>query len=138
MGLLRKVSESTPHPLRELNPEVPLWLEAIVNRLMQKSPESRFSSAEEVAVILESELAHLHNPTAVAVPARQWMSKPRRFSLLSTNPRSIPVAILLSIIGAIALFLSQLAFNAQPNNADDADKVKAKQEEAQVVSRVAG
>ena len=39
---------------REINPEIPEWLCAIVSRLMAKRPEDRFSSASELAELLES------------------------------------------------------------------------------------
>jgi hypothetical protein len=38
-----------PTPLRELVPDVPEALAAIVERLMQKAPEARFSAADEAA-----------------------------------------------------------------------------------------
>lgn len=37
-----------PTPIRELNPEVPPELAAVVERLMEKSPEARYSGADEI------------------------------------------------------------------------------------------
>src|SRR3954466_681058 len=36
LEVLRKVSEDTPKPIRDLNPDIPAWLEAIVMKLMAK------------------------------------------------------------------------------------------------------
>ncbi len=43
LAVLRRVCEDTPRPLREINPEVPDWLEAIIARLHAKSPAEQHS-----------------------------------------------------------------------------------------------
>ena len=48
-GVLRKISDSEPRPLRELAPQTPDWLCAIIARLMAKRPSDRFGTAAEVA-----------------------------------------------------------------------------------------
>ena len=49
LAVLRRVCDDQPRPLRELNPEVPAWLEAIIARaLMAKDPARRFQTAIEV------------------------------------------------------------------------------------------
>jgi serine/threonine protein kinase len=45
---------ATPRPLRELRPEVPETLAAIVDRMMAKEPRQRFQSAAEVVAVLAS------------------------------------------------------------------------------------
>jgi serine/threonine protein kinase len=69
-GVLRRISDSHPRPIREVNPEVPDWLETIIARLHAKSPTERFATAVDVAELLEQCLAHLQQPTAVPLPAR--------------------------------------------------------------------
>ncbi len=59
---LKRVIEDTPRPIRELNLEVPPWLEAIITRLHAKDPADRFQSAAEVAELLRQHLAHLQDP----------------------------------------------------------------------------
>src|SRR5205814_1292564 len=68
LAVLRRVAEDTPRPIRETNPEVPDWLEAIVEKLMEKHPVDRFQSAAEVARLLEGHLAHLQQPARVPRP----------------------------------------------------------------------
>ncbi len=68
MGVLRRICDDPPRDLRELNPDVPVWLVAIVEKLLAKSREARFQSAEEVARLLERCLAHMQHPTAVPLP----------------------------------------------------------------------
>jgi len=52
MGVLRRVCEETPRSIREINPEIPEWLEAIVAKLLAKEPSERFQSAAELAELL--------------------------------------------------------------------------------------
>jgi serine/threonine protein kinase len=68
MGVLRRVCDDTPRPLRELNPAVPAWLEAFVARLQAKQPSDRFESASHVADLMKRSLAHLQQPTLVSLP----------------------------------------------------------------------
>ena len=66
--VLRRVCDDEPRSLRELNPEVPAWLEAIIARLMAKDPARRFQTATEVAQLLGSCLAHIQQPLSVPLP----------------------------------------------------------------------
>ena len=59
LAVLRRVCDDAPRPLREVNPEVPDWLAAIVDRLHAKDPAERFPSAAEVAGVLKHHLAEL-------------------------------------------------------------------------------
>jgi hypothetical protein len=69
LAVLRRVSDDEPRPIREINPEIPGWLEAIVTRLHSKDPAGRFSSASELAGLLGRCLAHVQQPLAVPLPA---------------------------------------------------------------------
>ena len=59
LAVLKRVCEDTPRPLREVNPDIPDWLEAIIARLHAKDPAERFQTAAEVAELLGRHLAHL-------------------------------------------------------------------------------
>jgi uncharacterized protein (TIGR03067 family) len=68
VAVLRRVCDDTPRPIHEVNAELPQWLEAIVNKLLAKSPNDRFQSASEVAELLSKYLAHVQNPAQVPAP----------------------------------------------------------------------
>jgi hypothetical protein len=57
LGVLRRVAEATPRPIRESNPNVPGWLADVVARLHAKNPADRYQSAAEVANVLGHYLA---------------------------------------------------------------------------------
>ncbi len=67
-GILRRITDTDPRPIREINPEIPDWLCRIIERLMAKHPADRFQNAGEVAELLEGCLAHLQQPTQVELP----------------------------------------------------------------------
>lgn len=68
VGVLRRICDDPQRDVREVNPDVPLWLSAIIDKLLAKSRDARFQSAEDVASLLERCLAHLQHPTAVPLP----------------------------------------------------------------------
>jgi serine/threonine-protein kinase len=67
-GVLRRITDTEPRPVREINPEIPEWLTEIVGRLHAKKPAERFSTAEEVSQLLEQCLAHVQQPTVSPLP----------------------------------------------------------------------
>lgn len=68
LGILRRIADSQPRPIRDLNPQIPDWMAAIIDKLHAKSPQGRFASADEVARLLEGCLAHVQQPAAVPLP----------------------------------------------------------------------
>lgn len=67
-GVLRRITDNSPRPIREINPQIPDWLCRIIDRLHAKSAEDRFQSAEEVSQLLTQCLAHLTQPTVHSLP----------------------------------------------------------------------
>jgi uncharacterized protein (TIGR03067 family) len=67
-AVLKRVIEETPRPIREINPDIPDWLEGIVAKLHAKQPEDRYQTAKEVAEVLGQALAHVQQPAHTAAP----------------------------------------------------------------------
>ncbi|MCA9173599.1 MAG: protein kinase [Planctomycetales bacterium] len=89
-GLLQRIIHDSPRPIRELNPEIPAWLEELVQRLHAKSPSDRIQSAEHLAKLLEQCLAHVQTGNA-PLPAEL---QPRRARWLWRA--ALPTALLLA------------------------------------------
>ncbi|GAB5407379.1 MAG: hypothetical protein Aurels2KO_56100 [Aureliella sp.] len=68
-AVLRRITDDTPRPIRETNPDVPEWLERIIMKLLAKSAAKRFHSAEQIGEMLEGCLAHVQDPTTAPLPA---------------------------------------------------------------------
>jgi serine/threonine protein kinase len=62
LAVLKRVAEDAPRPIREIIPEVPEWLCALIAKLHAKKPADRFTSAKEVADLLGRCLAELQQP----------------------------------------------------------------------------
>ena len=67
-AILRLITDEEPRAIREINPEIPEWLCAVVQKLMAKKADDRYDSAMEVAELLETCLAHVQQPTVVVLP----------------------------------------------------------------------
>ncbi len=55
MGVLHRIVNDEPRPIREINAEVPEWLESIAMQLLSKSASDRYQTAEEVIEALRPE-----------------------------------------------------------------------------------
>jgi eukaryotic-like serine/threonine-protein kinase len=67
-GVLRRITDAEPRPIREINPNIPEWLERLSQKLLAKSLAIRFQTADEVAELLKQCLAHVQQPTAHRLP----------------------------------------------------------------------
>lgn len=135
LGVLKRVCNDTPRPIREINAGIPEALAAVVHRLLEKDPADRFQTAAEVAGLFEQQLTHLDDP---ALSSRSGVLvglettdhvpyKPGRAdtdSPPSEQPRSrrkwfVAAAVLL--LPALALTLTEIAglthlFRAKPDD----------------------
>lgn len=75
LGVLKRVCDEVPHPIRDLNPDIPEWLCAIVERLHAKLPEERFQSATDLAETLGCYLAHVQQPS-IPLPTALMLAAP--------------------------------------------------------------
>jgi len=55
LAVLRRLSDEAHVPLHTLNPDVPTWLEDVIDRLLAKDPKKRIQSAAELAEILSAQ-----------------------------------------------------------------------------------
>jgi serine/threonine protein kinase len=101
-GILRRITDTHARPIRELNPHIPEWLTRIVARLHAKDPAERYSSAEEISRLLEQCLAHVQQPTAVALP--ESLQEPRdAYSEWDTLRRAMRIVAAVAGLVVIAL-----------------------------------
>ena len=74
---LRRVCDDTPRPIREINPDVPIWLVDIIDCLLEKDPQQRYQSAEEVSELLSKCLTRLQEVGPTSMPGIVIPRKPR-------------------------------------------------------------
>lgn len=61
VATLKRVCDETPRKIREVNPDIPIWLERIVMKLLEKRPDDRVQSAAEVEELFRSYLAAMQS-----------------------------------------------------------------------------
>ncbi len=123
MSVLRRVCDETPRPLREINPHVPEWLEAIVTKLHAKQAANRFENANEVSTLLQRCLAHMQQPTLVRLPDEvlRLVENPRKrihwlLALSSFALFAVATSLVIST-NLPRVDRNQVVETSQPNNA---------------------
>lgn len=99
-GILRRITDVSPRPIREVNPEVPNWLCRLVDRLHAKSPDDRYQSAAAVARVLHQCLSHVQTPES-RLP-RELM-RPTWLQLFSRRVGLFAVVAVLFVLTIIAV-----------------------------------
>ncbi len=105
-GVLRRITDSEARPIRETNPQMPAWLDALVQRLLSKSPAQRIGSADELADVLAQCLAHVQQPTATPLPAIVSQLVP------PAKPQAKNRRLLWAGLAAVAVFAGGIALIA--------------------------
>jgi hypothetical protein len=109
VAMLKRVCEETPRPIREINPELPPWLEELVVRLYAKAPADRFASARQVADLLAGHLAELQRggtPSAPRQPQAAELQAEKPTPALAGRPRRrwfLAAAVLLALLAGLGL-----------------------------------
>jgi WD40 repeat protein len=93
LAVLKRVAEDTPRPIREIIPEVPEWLCAIIARLHAKDPADRFQTATEVVEVLESGERQMATWLVAPVPAPTRWRNWRRSAALAAVTAAALVAV---------------------------------------------
>lgn len=117
-AVMRKISDEAPLPIRELNPEIPEWLCAIIGKLMEKNKIHRYKSAHEVHELLEACLAHAQQPTVFQLPAqlRYGNNSAGRFLKMVTGlPRLLIASIAFAIVVGIGIIAADFTSPPQSN-----------------------
>ncbi|HEY7157797.1 MAG TPA: serine/threonine-protein kinase [Gemmataceae bacterium] len=97
MAVIKQVCEAEPTPIREINPAIPDWLAAVVERLHAKRRDDRFASAAEVAGLLRYNLEHPDRPRFVP------RSRGQRSRGKGRRSRVLALVAVLLLIGSLAL-----------------------------------
>lgn len=103
-GILRRITDQSPRPIKEIIADVPDWLCRIIDRLLAKDREDRFASAQEVASVLRQCLAHVQTPSRPLPPE------------LCVRPASFRSGIIVAATVSVVLAVSMAALMKAPTN----------------------
>lgn len=125
MAILRRICEEEPEAIRELNDEIPDWLEAAILRLLEKEPDHRIQTAQEVADILQAGLAHVQSPAAHPMRALESIRKPgtQPTQFNKTARRSLLLVVLAAAVAVISMIPFLVPETGEKANSDQQAKV---------------
>ena len=112
VAVIRRVCDATLRPICEVNPNIPDFLVAIIDRLLAKNPDDRFQTASEVADLLGKYLAHEQDPALASMPVLEPNIEKETDSLShsvadSKSPRRrrwvIAAAVVLLLVGGLGI-----------------------------------
>lgn len=78
IGVLQQVCNGTHDRPSDVEPRIPQQLESVIDKLLAKSPDDRFTDANELRVWLTMYLAHLQQPGSTVAPRRLTTPSSRR------------------------------------------------------------
>ena len=111
--LIKEILLEEPVALRAIDPSVPVELETIVQRAMEKRPEDRFSSAQAMADELRRYLEHQPlqiEPPGLILRAKKWCR--RHPAVTSALGAASIVAFLAMVVISILSVISQRELSA--------------------------
>jgi eukaryotic-like serine/threonine-protein kinase len=123
MGIMKRVCEETPRPLREVNPDTPEWLQALIAKLHAKNPADRYAAAKDVAAELSRRLAQLQTDGFFSDAAPSTQLRPRQEPGRRRIARNVVAAALVVALASVAglLFYQSWIAKRQPGNTDPPD-----------------
>jgi len=125
-AVLQKIITGEPKSARTINSDVPTTLEGLIQRLMARDPERRFSSANEAQEVMQDYLAHLQNPKVHGLPKLERLGmndkgQGRAFSWRRVAWATVALAIsILVTVGTIDyLHVAQRRASQRANRAEN-------------------
>ena len=118
---IRRVCDDTPRPIEEINPEVPIWLIEIIEKLLNKDSEQRYESAEQLVDVLRLRLAEVQglsrkNPEATLKRSYRQATQVPKPDTSSKTRESIGFGI--TLLGVAAILVSLLVFVGESRGGD--------------------
>ncbi len=105
LEVLRRVSDEQPKPIYDINETLPLWLDRLVQRFLQKRVDMRIASAESAVELMRNALAHAR------APVRNSLPRSLRVPVVGLYMRSAAVLGL-----TLAIVVAGFAFWSNPKN----------------------
>ena len=119
-GVLRKITDVTPSPIREFNSDIPVWLCEIIGTMHAKLPAER-PTAANIRELLERCLAHVYQPDRIPLPDE--LANPTH--LAKTN---VSFFLKTGVILMTTLFIFPLLMTAMfPNDGNNLSESKESQ-----------
>ena len=124
-GVLRRIADSEPRVITDINSELPNWLCKVIQRLHAKLPQHRYASAADVASDLEQCLAHVQQPSREPLPSGLVGFEFKRFT--TRHWRSIASVMVVATVLVLTVLGIQAtkaphSLDVNPAEAQDGDR----------------
>jgi serine/threonine protein kinase len=110
-GVMRKIIDEEPEPIRKYSPDTPLWMVELVEQLMAKEKAHRFKSAKEVHSLLDACISHVQHPASNPIPSQLLLNQNsmarKKLMKLFAGIGIVMVAALLGIVQLRFNYLNQ-------------------------------
>ena len=116
--VMRQITETDPRLIREIKPDVPVWLCTLIRKLMAKPMDERPRSAIAVREWLEQCHRHVQQPTAVPVPGALDRDVKKPISPFSKLITGALFMFTVAAFIAVFLFMQLTTQNTTPTKQD--------------------
>jgi serine/threonine-protein kinase len=100
LAVLRKISDSRPRPILQINEQMPAWLDSLVGGLMEIDCSRRTPTAAAAADQMRDVLSHIRSPADHPLPRSLTSTRPRTAGLFAAGA-------IASIMIAAGFFLAE-------------------------------
>jgi len=122
ISIIYKHLEELPKPPREINPTIPIEVEAVIMKALKKNPAERFATADEMSIALNNALGRRISTSSFTVPtgSRPAIRPPSQPTItLPTEqvkrPTWLPVALIAAVIALIVISVGTVLLTANPS-----------------------
>ncbi len=121
-AVLKRVCHDTPRPLHDVLPGIPDWLETIIFRLLEKQPDDRYQSSQELADLLarcQREL-ELHGKVTCVGESQRAEESPGIAPVKRAEPKAQrnPIGWLIGSVLAVAAVIGFALWNGGKKTPD--------------------
>lgn len=100
-GAMRRVQEDKQRPIHCFNPQTPVWLCNLIDRMLAKSPDDRNLDAAELAEFFRFGMQHLQKPAGTQLPESLKSFQPSQGGHAKTWTLGLVALVLLSLVSAL-------------------------------------
>ena len=102
VSTIRRINDEEPRPLREVRPEIPTALDAIIAKALHKDPQQRFQSVSEMRAHLRAGVGRSPVPGELALPPLTAPTRPRHDAAAPRRPWKAAVVAAVAVTAVAA------------------------------------
>lgn len=99
VAVLNRICHDRQRPISDVRPQIPDELADVIERLLEKKPERRFASADDVRQALADVLQQLQSPRRWRSKSRRWLRRAARNRQLIASAVTVGALCLVAIAG---------------------------------------